>query len=170
MKAALVLLFLCASFTIGLSQERRIDHRKIPGAVTNYLRKNYTWAKDLEYYQKKENDTLYYEAEFTLARQAYNLRFSLDGTLIETEREIEFDELAAAMQENIVAVLHDNFRNARIKKLQAVNPLNKKQFEVYVKARKGGKYAAGFYRVMFDATGQLLWIAEEELHSIESAF
>lgn len=157
-------------FQMASAQEKRIDEKRIPVEVISYLKQSYPNAKEKEYYQKKEKDTLYYEVEFELNRQSYNLKFSLIGTLLETEREVELADLPPAQRQTITATLHENFQKLKIEKIQEVDPLGKKQFEVNVKAKKSKKYKPGFYKLMFDAQGRLLSIEEEKLYSLESVF
>lgn len=156
--------------TNAAAQERGLNKNKIPASIANYLKQNYPTAKGKDYYQKSEHDTLYYEVEFKLKSQVYNLKFSSDGILTETEREIEMEDLAAELKQLISGVLHDNFQKMKIKKILEVNPLGKKQYELYIKVTQSKKYKPGFYNVMFDSKGGLVSIKEEELHSIESVF
>lgn len=170
MKKVLMMSLSVLSLFQAMAQEKRIDKDKVPEVIISHLSKNYPSAKDIDYFKKKESDSIFYEAEFKLNRQEYNLRFSLQGVLRETEREIEWNDLPTLVKENIFAVLNENFRKAKVKSVQEVNPVGVKQYEANVKVKKGGKFAGGFYKVMFDATGKMLSIEEVKLNSIESVF
>jgi hypothetical protein len=163
-----LLLFL--SLLSAFSQEKRIDKKLIPEQVKNYLQLNYPSVKGIEYFKKRDKDSLLYEVEFKSNKQEYNLRFSLKGNLVEVEREIEFDEIQPSLQQIIKSTLSENFRKAKIKKTQEVDPVGTKRIEVYIKVEKSDKFKAGFYTVMFDGSGKLISIEEEKLYSIESVF
>ncbi len=156
MKNVLTLFFFFSLLNV-FSQEKRIDKKLIPEHVKNYLQLNYPSVKGIEYFKKRDKDSLLYEVEFKLNKQEYNLRFSLKGNLVEVEREIEFDEIQPSLQQIIKSTLSENFRKA-------------KRIEIYIKVEKSDKFKAGFYTVMFDGSGKLLSIEEERLYSIESVF
>ncbi len=170
MKKILTLLFFSYLAIHAFAQERRVNSKLIPEKIKNYLQLNYPSVKGIEYFKKKDKDSLLYEVEFVLNKQEYNVRFSLEGSLVEIEREIEFDEIRTSLQQIMKSALNENFAKVRIRKTQEVDPGAKKHFEVYVKAKKSNKFKAGFYRVMFDGSGKLLSIEEEKLSSIESVF
>ena len=153
--------------------EKKIKEKNIPTNVTKYLKENYLAVKSFEYYQKKERDTTYYEVEFDLNKQQYNLKFSQVGNLLEIEREIEFDELPNTLKEKMQSTLKEKFKKSKIKKVQEVNPDNKKQYEINVKAKSkpnDKQFKNGFYNLFFDSAGNLLSIEEEKLESIGSVF
>jgi hypothetical protein len=152
------------------AQEKKLEEKKIPVNMITYLKQNYPTAKAKEYYQKKENDTLYYEVEFEVNRQEYNLKFSLSGALLETELEVEFEDITPVTKENIVAVLHEKFKKYRIKKTQELKQGGLNQFELNVKVQKSVAYKSGFYDLLFDSKGNLVRIEETKLNSIESIF
>ncbi len=135
-----------------------------------FLQLNYPSARGVEYFKTKDKDSSLYEVEFKLNKQEYNLRFSLKGNLVEVEREIEFDEIQASLQQIIRSTLSENFRKVKIKKTQEVDPVGTKRIEIHIKVEKTDKFKAGFYTVMFDGSGKLLSIEEEKLYSIESVF
>ena len=170
MKNVIGLLFFFLFLVNASAQEKRIDKKLIPEKIKTYLQLNYSLAKGIEYFKKKDGDALLYEVEFKLNSQEYNLRFSAEGTLVETEREIELDEIQPSLQQSIKSALGENFTKIKIRKIQEVDPLGAKQFEVYIKVKKSAKFKAGFYKVMFDSSGKLLSIEEEKLSSIESVF
>jgi hypothetical protein len=170
MRNLLVVLFFTSFLISSIAQEKRIDKNIIPDQVKSYQQSNYPLAKHIEYYKKKERDSVFYEMEFEMNKQEYNLRFSLQGNLLETEREIELDEMPAPVKESITSILNENFRKARIRKIQEVNPVGRKQFELYIKAKKSHKFKSGFYKVMFDGSGNLRSIEKDKLNSIESVF
>ena len=147
-----------------------MDKKLIPEQVKNYLQLHYPSAKGIEYFKKREKDSLRYEVEFKLNKQEYNLRFSLKGNLVEVEREIEFDEIQPSLQQIIRSTLSENFRKVKIKKTQEVDPVGTKRIEIHVKVEKSDKFKAGFYTAMFNESGRLLSIKEEKLNSIESVF
>ena len=169
MKNVLTLFFLLSLLNV-FSQEKRIDKKLIPEQIKTYLQLNYPSAKGIEYFKKKDKDSSLYEVEFKLNKQEYNLRFSLEGNLVEVEREIEFDEIQPSLQQIIKSTLSENFRKVKIKKTQEVDPVGTKRIEIYIKVEKSDKFKAGFYTVMFDGSGKLLSIEEERLYSIESVF
>ncbi len=170
MKKILTLLFFSSLAIHAFAQEKRVNSRLIPEKIKNYLQLNFPSVKGIEYFKKKDRDSLFYEVEFVQSKQEYNIRFSLEGSLVEIEREIEFDEIRASLQQIIKSALNENFAKVRIRKTQEVDPGAKKHFEVYVKTKKSNKFKAGFYRVMFDDSGKLLSIEEEKLSSIETVF
>ena len=160
-------------FSYGNAQEKKINDKNVPIQVTKYLKDNYSAVMKFEYYQKKEQDTVYYEVEFDLRKLQYNLKFSHIGNILEIEREIEFDDLSKTLKEKIQSILREKFKKSKIKKVQEVNPDNKKQYEVNVKAKSkpnDKQLKNGFYNLMFDKEGNLLNIEEEKLESIESVF
>jgi hypothetical protein len=170
MKKLLMLVFFYSCLMCVFAQEKRVNKNVIPEEIKNYLRLNYSEAKEIHYFKKKDKDSLIYEVEFELNREEYNLRFSLQGNLRETEREIELTEIQSSLQQSIKSALDNNFRKFKIRKIQEVNPADNKQYEVYVKVKKDRKFKGGFYKVMFDQSGKLLSIQEEKLYSIESVF
>lgn len=170
----ILIIFILAEFAIpAFSQEKRIKEKDIPLQITQYFKLNYPDKKEVEYYKKIERDTIYFETEFKLNKQEYNLKFSLNGVLLETEREIELDELESSIKQNILTVLSENFAKTKIEKVQEVDPVGAKCFEVNVKVKKhknNSQYKSRFYKLMFNITGQLLQIEEVKLESIESVF
>lgn len=137
---------------------------------SSYLALKYPLSKGINYFEKKEGDSLFYEAEFKFNKQEYNLRFSPQGDLLETEREIELDEILLSTKQNIEAALKENFKKSKIKQIQEVNPAGVKQYEVNIRVKNGNKFKGGFYKVMFDSLGKMLSIEEVKLNSIESVF
>lgn len=173
MKQIIILLLFIAAFIPAFSQEKRINEKDLPVQIIQYLQQTYPSKKEVEYYKKKEKDIIYFEAEFELNKQEYNLKFSLNGVLLETEREIELDELESSIKQNILTVLSENFAKTKIEKVQEVDPVGAKCFEVNVKVKKhknNSQYKSRFYKLMFNITGQLLQIEEVKLESIESVF
>jgi len=169
MKTFLTLLFLLFLIS-AFAQEKRIDKTLIPEQIKTYLQLHYSSAKEIDYFKKKDKDSVFYEVEVDLNKQEYNLRFSLLGNLLETERVIAFNELQPSLQQKLKSALNETFRQLKITKTQEVNQVGTHQYEVYVKVRKSNKFKGRFYKVMFDGSGKLLSIEEDKLFSIESVF
>jgi hypothetical protein len=170
MKKVLTLLLFSFFLLHAFAQEKRIDKKLIPEQVKTYLQRTYPSAREIHFFKKNDKDSLRYEVEFELNKHDYNLRFSPGWDLLETEREIELEEIPPSLQQRITSTLHENFKTFKIKKIQEVDPVGINQYEVYVKVKKGNQFKGGFYNVMFDGTGKLLSIEKDLLYSIESVF
>ncbi|WP_083921275.1 PepSY-like domain-containing protein [Cytophaga aurantiaca] len=173
MKYSILFMFVVCTFFNAVAQERKLKSGEVPSQISSYLMQQYPAAEDIEYYHKKEKDSTFYEVEFELSNADYNLKFSVEGELLETEKEIDFDELSPILKEKILIVMKDNFRKSKIEKVQEVDPIGIKRYEVTAKVKHKGKknnFENGVYTLLFDQDGRLLKMEQEVLNSIDSVF
>lgn len=171
-KITIILFLFLTIHSVVSAQDRSVNEKDVPVQVKDYLSTTYPESGKKEYYKISKNDTAVYEVEFVANKVRYNLKFTQQGELLETEKEIELEDLDPAVRLKITLIMEKTFSKSKIHKVQEVDPTGLRRYEVTakIKSKKDDAFTSGVYAVLFDESGQLLKIEKEELNSIESVF
>lgn len=105
MKKSVILL--AAMFSLTFANAQKVSYKEVPTVVKSALQKSYPNAKEIKWEKEKDN----YEAEFEVNETDYSILIDASGNIIETEIEIEIDELPA----NAKAYISKNYAGQKIK-------------------------------------------------------
>ncbi len=132
-------ILLIAVMMASCTNAQKVKDKEVPAVVKSALQKSYPNAKELSW--EKENDN--YEASFEVDDTDYSLLIDASGNILETEVEINIDELPAKTK----AYISQNHAGQKIK--EAAKITNSKGVVTYEVEIKGKD-------LIFDSNGDLL--------------
>jgi len=103
-----VKLVAAAAMITSLAWAQKINEKEVPIAVKNALHQKYPDAKDVKW--EKENQ--YIEAEFDVKKSDVSVLFDDQGNIIETEQEIEINELPKGVVDYVKSHYKQNIKEA----------------------------------------------------------
>jgi len=103
-----VKLVAAAAMITSLAWAQKINEKEVPIAVKNALHQKYPDAKDVKW--EKENQ--YIEAEFDVKKADVSVLFDDQGNIIETEQEIEINELPKGVVDYVKSHYKQNIKEA----------------------------------------------------------
>ncbi|MEN9399045.1 MAG: hypothetical protein RL632_146 [Bacteroidota bacterium] len=160
----LYFLFFLSISVSCLAQEKGINWKKVSPTIQKYVADLYPKAKHIRYFVELEEGQTYIECNFHLNKEEYSLKF-LNEKLVETELEIEFEELPSEIQTSIMNQLKQQNTDFKILECQEVNPGEAAIYEINVKM-SGDHY----YEYFFDKKGQFVRRFEEVIDPIPTQF
>lgn len=128
-----------AVLAMSCSSAQKISEKEIPAVVKTALQKNYPNAEEVKWDKEKAN----YEAEFEVNETDYSVLMDASGKILETEIEIESNELPA----NTKAYITKNYADKKIK--EAAKITDNKGTVTYEAEIKGKD-------VIFDSNGNFI--------------
>jgi hypothetical protein len=153
---------------VYFSQEKRLSGKYVSPEIKNYISTNYPTIKKIKFYQEKQKDSIFIEAEFQFGKDEIALKF-YNNQLIEKETELEFDEIDENCRTNITSYLTKEYTKYTISECNTVDiPGKKKQFEIYFKGVKNNQ--SNYYEIYFDEKGNFIKLLEREVSPIQSLF
>jgi hypothetical protein len=130
---------LVALFVSTVAYSQKVKEKNVPDAVKIAFKAAYPNADDVEWEKEDEN----YEVEFELNDVDYSVLYTADGTLLETEMEIETEQLP----QNVIEYMKANYADKKIKESAKItNNKGVVTYEVEIKGKD----------VMFDANGNFI--------------
>ncbi len=114
----------------------------VPSAVENSFAKKYPDVSEVEWEQDSHD---YWEGKFTVDKIHYRADFEEDGTWIETENSIDFQDLPRTIRNAIVA----KFPDEEISELESVDNAARGKFYDVEFLRNGEKYDVEFRQDLF---------------------
>jgi hypothetical protein len=151
-----------------LSQETRLNSKKVPEKVKEYIKINYPDVAKIKYYIEKEHDTVFIECEFKSGIDEYALRFFQNGTLYETEVLVKYKEIPGNISIKITEELNKQFKKYKILECFEVNPTTDALYEINVKGINSK--SDGFYELFFDKAGTFIKMVEIIVKPISTMF
>jgi hypothetical protein len=103
-----VKLVAAAAMISSLAWAQKINEKEVPIAVKNALHQKYPDAKEVKW--EKENQ--YIEAEFDVKKVDVSVLFDDQGNIIETEQEIEINELPKGVVDYVKSHYKQNIKEA----------------------------------------------------------
>jgi len=103
-----VKLVAAAAMISSLAWAQKINEKEVPIAVKNALYQKYPDAKEVKW--EKENQ--YIEAEFDVKKTDVSVLFDNQGNIIETEQEIEINELPKGVVDYVKSHYKQNIKEA----------------------------------------------------------
>ncbi|MCX8143003.1 MAG: PepSY-like domain-containing protein [Bacteroidia bacterium] len=103
-----VKLVAAAAMITSLAWAQKINEKEVPIAVKNALHQKYPDAKEVKW--EKENQ--YIEAEFDVKKADVSVLFDDQGNIIETEQEIEINELPKGVVDYVKSHYKQNIKEA----------------------------------------------------------
>ena len=150
------------------SQEKRLVSKYVSNEIKNYISANYPTIKKVKFYQEKQNDSLFIEAEFDYGKDEISLKF-FNNELIEKETELELDEIPQQVGKNINNYLATEYTKYKITECNLVEIAKKKNlYEIYIKGTKNNK--SNYYEIYFDELGNRLKTVEVEVKPIQTLY
>jgi len=104
----LVKLVAAAAMITSLAWAQKINEKEVPITVKNALHQKYPDAKEVKW--EKENQ--YIEAEFDVKKVDVSVLFDDQGNIIETEQEIEINELPKGVVDYVKSHYKQNIKEA----------------------------------------------------------
>ncbi len=159
-----ILLFIFPS--AAFSQEKRIRSKKVLPTIKTYVHTHYPDASKIKYYQETKKDKLITEVNFEYKKEAYSLVFLPDGTFIEQEKKVDFENVSSEAKNNITNYLSTNYPNYKMLDCQEASTPSTvtKVYEINI------KNAGNFYELFFDTKGQFTNYNELVIPSIITQF
>ena len=166
MKFKLLILFGILISETLLAQEKKINQKLISTEIKAFIAKNFQAINKIKYYQEKQNDSIFIEAEFHVGKDEITLKF-FNNQLVEKETELEFNEISEVIQKNILNYLQTEYTKYKITECNFVETPNKNnQFEIYVKGAKNNQ--SNYYEIYFDEKGNFIKKVELEISPIQT--
>lgn len=168
MKLTFILLFGLLISDCYYAQEKRIKQKLISGEIKNYITANYPTVKKVKFYQERQNDSIFIEAEFHVGKDEISLKF-FQNQWIEKETEFEFQEIAEELKANINNYLRTEYTKHKISECYLVEtPKKNNLFEIYIQGTKNK--ASNFYEIYFDEKGNFIKSEIIETAPIQSLY
>ena len=98
------------------ADEEKIPVDKLPAAVRKAVKKQVPEGRDREAAKEVEDGKTTYEVELEVKDRSVDVALKADGTILEIEREIPFDELPKAVKKKLAA----KYPRAKIEKAEEV--------------------------------------------------
>ncbi|MBX2922658.1 MAG: PepSY-like domain-containing protein [Chitinophagaceae bacterium] len=138
-------LFLILVIVAGSTYTSNAQIRKIPAEVTNAFSEKYADAKNVEWKDKLSN----FVAAFELDGNKYEARFNKKGEWLNTENELDIDDLTDNVKEGLGK---SKYADWEIKSLHRIElPEDKIQYRVHV-----AKTSVQQKNLLFNESGKLL--------------
>jgi len=158
---ALLLLFPCLLSAQKVEVEKRVPPDKAPALIGQFLQKQYPEMRKLKYYEERNEAGRFFEAKFCFEKARYSVKFTPEGQLVDTERQIGYREIPASVFEQIEKQLDAQFQRHKVVKTQEMlENGHVAGYELEIKGKKEGKL--GFFEGQFDAEGR-----QQSLRTIE---
>ena len=141
----LLVLFLTACHT---DKEITLSVDDIPGKILTDMNRSYPGAEVEEYSKEYEDGSWSYEIEFMFEGQEHEVKYSLDGTLIESERATTIEALPAT----VTRLLNSDYKSYSVEKIEEITQNGKIFYEVEL-IKSDGK---GGLELVFSPDGQLI--------------
>ncbi len=141
--------------------ERRVDKEVLPDRMLDYLDRHYDDTRRNRYYLEQNEEGKFYEAKFKYRRSRYSVKFRIDGSLYDVERQVKYKELPEATKDHVEKALSDRLRRWRVVKVQ--ERLEKGQvmgYEIEIKGKSSDHL--GYFEAQFDREGRL-----QDLQTVE---
>ncbi len=123
-----ILSFLFLSTISLLAQEKKIDIKDLPKAVTESFHKSYPKAEIKGAATEKENGNTYYEVESIEGDQQRDILYKKDGTVAEIEENISNANIPDFVKTSVMK----KYSNGKIKKAEKLTKGSKVSYEVVV--------------------------------------
>ncbi len=137
MKKLMLLAAMVMGVSLGFSQ--KMKDAEVPAAVKSALQKQFPAAKDVKWDKEKSQ----YEASFDLNKTDHSVLFDEAGKIVETEVEIEMNQLPKGVAEYIKA----NYKGVTVKEAAKITDAEGKvTYEAEVKGMD----------LLFDSTGKFI--------------
>lgn len=137
MKKLMLLAAMVMGVSLGFSQ--KMKDAEVPAAVKSALQKQFPAAKDVKWDKEKNQ----YEASFDLNKTDHSVLFDEAGKIVETEVEIEMNQLPKGVAEYIKA----NYKGVTVKEAAKITDAEGKvTYEAEVKGMD----------LLFDSTGKFI--------------
>ena len=117
--ALFCLLFLGAYTFSQEKQEKeyRIKPEEAPKTAVDFVTSN-NFKKRVKWFAEESNDGKTFEAKVCHNKNLYSIEFSEEGTLLDIEKKVDFDEVTEVAQNNIKNYLKENYLKYKFKKTQ----------------------------------------------------
>src|SRR5262245_3488962 len=102
------------------ADEKRISERELPRAVLKAARAKFPKAKIAEAIKEVDGDETIYELSLKLGDRTVDVAMEADGTILEVEKELTFDELPEAVKHTLAA----RYPNAKVAKVETLAKRN----------------------------------------------
>ncbi len=151
-----------------ISQEKRIISKYVSEEIKHFIAVNYPSLQKVKFYQEKQNDSIFIEAEFHIGKDEISLKF-YQNQWTEKETELDFEEITEQVKANINTFLRTEFTKHKIRECYLVeSPKKKNQYEIYVKGTYNKK--SNLYEIYFDEKGNFIHSEVIETAPIQSLY
>lgn len=134
---------------IATTPAMAMENTPVPEAVENAFKAKFPNAEDVEW--ELENDNLW-EVEFEMNDIEYEATFSADGTWLETETEVEEENLPATVK----AALDAKYADYDLEEIEQVETPTGSFYEMEIDADDEE------FEISIDASGQIKVLSEED--------
>jgi hypothetical protein len=98
--------------------ETSIDRSEMPENAIELLDEFWPNRSDIDYYRETDGKTVTYEAKLEFRRYKYSIEFDQEGSVLDVEQLIEFDEIPEEARSEITDDLEDQFSKYDITRIQ----------------------------------------------------
>ena len=134
-----LMLFAALVMGVSLGFAQKVKEAEVPAAVKSSLQKEFPAAKDVKWDKEKNQ----FEASFDLNKTDHSVLFDETGKIVETEVEIEMNQLPKGVTEYIGA----NYKGISVKEAAKItNAEGKVTYEAEIKGMD----------LLFDSTGKFI--------------
>ncbi|MBE0653074.1 MAG: hypothetical protein IH594_04725 [Bacteroidales bacterium] len=98
-------------------REYRIDYQNVPHKAALFARKCFDDSR-IKWYAEESQQGKTIEAKTRGRLPRYSIEFDVDGTLLDVEKTVKFDDLELEVRNNINLSLEEKFRSYKVKKVQ----------------------------------------------------
>ena len=155
--AALVLFTSQSLSAQKIEVEKKVPPGQFPPPALRYLDENYADRGRTRHYLEAGSDTTKFEAKFKWQGVCYSVEFFEDGSLKDTEKEIDFDDIPAGPRQKMQEVFDADFQKAKVKRVQQQtlpgSPALRYELEVKGKTHPGGW---AMWEYLFTAAGDVV--------------
>lgn len=131
--------------------EERIAALEFPVPALTILHERFPDVKSVKYYREQSADDISYEAKFRLDEVKYSVEFYSDGSLMDIEKLMAFDDIPSAARSAIEVQWEKQFRKWKVIKCQEQSSDAGIRYEIEMKGK--GNKSAQLYEYLFEADG-----------------
>ncbi|HKK87245.1 MAG TPA: hypothetical protein VJ917_00260 [Saprospiraceae bacterium] len=149
-----LLLFSFIGFGQKLEIEKRIRQDDFPVKAIQYLEENYGLEGKIKWYTEESGEQKSYEAKFSREQQLYSVEFYEDGSLMDVEIEISYEDIPAESRSLIEKKWDHDFRKSRVRRVQQQESELGRRYEIIVRGKKDKN--TELYEYLFESDGQFV--------------
>lgn len=151
-----VILIFVTSISLSLSaqkieKENRIPSDNFPALSTSYLDEHFPGRSHQKLYLQTGSSGLAYEAKFSFEDRQFSILFNENGQWIDTEKEIQEEELPLFVLENMKLTLVQHYDKYIFKRIQKQETVNGIRYEIELKGKSKGEMT--LFEYLFDSEG-----------------
>lgn len=154
--AALSFLLLMPTYLLAqkIEVEKRVSSEEAPAPMLQFLREKYPEMRRLKYYEERNESGRFFEAKFCFEKFRYSVKFTPEGELVDTERQIPYKTIPAEVARQVEQQLSTQFQRYKVTKTQEVLKSGRAiGYELEIRGKRESEL--GLFEGQFDTSGKL---------------